>query len=305
MTVLLVLFTLLIILIFLFHYTAAVKEGFQDIPLDASTIQAYNSFLNFYNPFCANWKKAIQTSVATEIPQQPLTDPSQVSSGSAPTISDDEMNAYIYKMAQDSSTPFPPICTQFPDQINSSNIMQIMQMMPKDAQPYINALTWMNVNLEKAHGNLGNALQGQRVESFEDMCQDLTQCLANNPQLAQQLAQNINQQQQLQQQEEEQALVGAINPFIVNPGLQQLLQQNQDLVQKSQDIQNQAQSGELLNQMNLPAEQSTWGQPQMPPGGDKLKQMQNSDPARYNELKQNYGLWFNVKSLIEQINSNL
>jgi hypothetical protein len=305
MTILLVLFSLLIILIFLFHFTASVKEGFQDIPLDASTVQAYTSFLNFYNPFCANWKKAIQSSVAAALPQQPLTSPSQVSSGSTPQISDDDMNAYIYKMAQDSGSPFPPICTPFPDQLDSTNILQIMQMMPKDAQPYINALSWMNTNLEKAHGNLGSALQGQRVESFEDICQDISQCLANNPQLAQQLAQSINQQQQQQQQEEEQALVGAINPFIINPGLQQLLQQNQDLVKKSEDVQNQAQSGELLNQMNLPEEKSTWGEPQTPPGGDKLKQMQNSDPDKYNQLKQNYGVWFNIKSLIEQINSTL
>jgi len=33
--------------------------------------------------------------------------------------------------------------------------------------------------------------------------------------------------------------------------------------------------------------------------------MQNSDPARYNELKQNYKMWFDIKSLMEQINGNL
>jgi hypothetical protein len=305
MTILLVLFSLLIILAALFHYTASMKEGFQNPPLDASTVQAYNNFLNFYNPFCANWKKSIQTSVATEIPQQPLTDPSQVSSSSAPQISNEEMNAYIVKMSQESNTTFPPICVDFPAQIDSSNLQQVMQMIPNDPQPYLNALSWMNSNLSKAHGNLGNALQGQPIERFEDMCQDLQQCLTNNPQLAQQIANGISQQQQQQQQQQEQTLIGAINPFISNQGLNSALQENQDLVQKSQDIQNQAQSGELLNQMNLPGEKSMWGPPQMPPGANTLQQMQQSDPSRYNELKSNYGMWFNIKSLIEQINSNL
>jgi hypothetical protein len=305
MTILLVLFTLLVILIFLFHYTASIKEGFQNIPLDASTVQAYNNFLNFYNPFCANWKKAIQTSVATEIPQQPLTDPSQVSSSTAPQISDEDMDAYIVKMAQDSGSPFPPICQELPAQIDSSNLQQVMQMIPNNPQPYLNALSWMNMNLSKAHGNLGNALQGQPIESFEDVCQDISQCLANNPQLAQQLAQNISQQQQQQQQQQEQALITAMNPFNTNQVLLSSLQENKDLVQKSQDIQNQAQSGDLANQMNLPPEQSTWGPPQQPAGADTLKQMQSSNPDRYNELKSNYGMWFNIKSLIEQINSNL
>jgi hypothetical protein len=305
MAIHLVLFSLLIILIFLFQYTASVKEGFQNIPLDAATIDAYNNFLKFYNPFCANWRKGVQSAVASNLPQQPLTDPSQVTSSSAPQITDDQMNYAIYVMAKDSGSPFPPICTAFPAQIDSTNIMQIMQMIPKDAQPYINALTWMNTNLVKAQSNLGSALQGQPVESFEDMCQDISKCIANNPQLAQQLAQGINQQQQQQQSQEEQILVATINKFTKNPGLQQLLKQNQDLVKKSEDIQNQAQSGELLNQMNLPPEKSTWGEPTMPPGGDKLKQMQSSDPARYNELKNNYKMWFDIKTLMEGINSNL
>ena len=305
MAIHLVLFSLFIILIFLFHFTASIKEGFQDIPLDEKTIQAYNNFLKFYNPFCVNWKKAIQTSVATNIPQQPLTDPSQVTSNSAPTISDDQMNALIYKMATESNTPFPPICTALPAQIDNKNLLEIIQKIPKDAQPYINALTWMNINLEQAQNNLGSALQGQPIESFEDMCQDISQCLANNPDLAQQIAKGINQQQQTQQKQTEQVLVATLNLFVVNPGLQKLSQINQDLVKKADDIQNQAQSGDLINQVNLPPEKSTWGKPKMPPGGNKLNDMQNSDPARYNELKQNYKMWFDIKSLMEQINGNL
>ena len=305
MTVLVVLFSLLIILIVLFKFTASVKEGFQDIPLDEKTIQAYNNFLNFYNPFCANWRKAMQAAVASNMPQEPLTDPSQVTSSSAPTISDDDMNKLIYQMAVASNTPFPPICTPLPAKIDNNNMLEILQKIPKQAQPYINALAWMNATMEQSQGDLGGALQGQSTESFEDMCQDISQCIANNPDLAKQIAQNISQQQQQEQSKAEQILVATTSLFTINPGLQQLLQQNKDLVKKSEDIQNQAQSGDLINQVNLPPEKSTWGKPRAPPGGSKLKDMQNSDPAKYNELKQNYRMWFDLKSLMEQINGNL
>ena len=80
-------------------------------------------------------------------------------------------------------------------------------MIPTDTTPYINALNWMNTQLEKSQSNLGSALQGGS-EGFDDMssmCQDISQCLANNPQLAQQIAEELNAQiaQNVAQQEQQ------------------------------------------------------------------------------------------------------
>jgi hypothetical protein len=320
MTILLVLLGLLIILFFLFHFTATVKEGFQAAvalapaaPLSPSTVQAYTQFLNFYNPFCANWQKAVQTSTAATIPQQPATDPTQIQGPQAPQISDAEMNAHITALSQQLGKPLPPLCQALPPQIDSTTIQQIIPMIPTDLTPYQNALDWMNSNLSQAHANLGAALQGAQVkETFttDPTCNDITQCIANNPQLAQQLAQQISEQQQQQQQQSqqqmEQKLVNLLNPFITSQSLSAQLQQNQDLMQKSDEIQRQAQSGELLNQVNIPG---VTGVPakkyDLPPGSSALQQMQQTDPDKYNHLKNNYSMWFGLKQIMEQINGTL
>ena len=266
-------------------------------------MQAYTSFLEFYNPFCANWEKAIQTSVASEMPQEPLTDPTQITSNAkAPQPSEPEMNAYIVKLSQQQNQVFPQICTPLPTSVDAASLQQIIQQVPKDTQPYINALKWMNTSLSSAHANLNSALN---VEGFDnDSCANLAQCIANNPQIAQQIAMQQQQQQQQNIQQQGQQLLTLLNPFIQNQELQEVQQENQTLVQKSQDIQNQAQSGELLNKANVPNEPQT-NPYVMPPGGQALQQMKQSDPEKYNEYKQNYGSWFGLKQLIEQINGTL
>jgi hypothetical protein len=317
MTILLVLLTLLIILFFLFHFTASVKEGFQDTvtgpvataPLSPSTVQAYTQFLNFYNPFCANWQKAVQTSTAATIPQEAAADPTQIQGPQAPQISDAEMNAQIANLSQQLGKPLPNLCQALPPQIDSTTIQQIIPMIPTDAAPYQNALDWMNTNLSQAHANLGAALQGVSVkETFttDPTCNDITQCIANNPQLAQQIAQQIQEQQQQSQQQVEQQLITLLNPFITNQPLINQLEQNQDLMQKSEEIQKQAQSGELLKQVNIPG---VTGVPakkyDLPAGASTLQQMQQADPDKYNQLKNNYSMWFGLKQIMEQINGTL
>jgi hypothetical protein len=320
MTILLVLLTLLIILFFLFHFTTSVKEGFQvpvasvvANPLSPSTVQAYTQFLNFYNPFCANWQKAVQTSTAATIPQEAATDPTQIQGPQAPQISDAEMNSQIANLSQQLGRPLPNLCQALPPQIDSTTIQQIIPMIPTDAAPYQNALDWMNTNLSQAHANLGAALQGASIkETFttDPTCNDITQCIANNPQLAQQLTQQISEQQQQQQQQSqqqlEQQLITLLNPFITNQSLINQMQQNQDLMQKSEEIQKQAQSGELINQINIPG---VTGVPakkyDLPAGSSALQQMQQTDPDKYNQLKNNYSMWFGLKQIMEQINGAL
>jgi len=307
MTILLILLILLFILIILNLYASIPYEGFQtSVPLNPDTIQAYNSFLAFYNPFCANWQKAIVSSIAIDTPQEPLTSPSQVGTSTATTPSDSDMNTYITQLSQQLGQPLPPVCVSLPSTVDSTTIAQIIPMIPTDTTPYINALNWMNTQLEKAQSNLGSALQGGS-EGFDDissMCQNISQCLANNPQLAQQIAEELNAQSAQTVAQQEQQLMALLTPFMSTQTLTDALGQNTVLVQKAQDIQNQAQSGELVNQINVPGgnSQTTYS---MPDGSDNLKQIQQDNPDRYNELKKNYGAWVAIKGLMDQINATL
>jgi hypothetical protein len=294
---------LLLILVILRLFV--VEEGFQNtVSLNPDVIQAYNKFLSFYNPFCANWQKAIISSVASEIPQQPLTDPSQVQSSSAPDISTSQMNQYITQLSQQLNQSLPPICTSLPPTLDSNSLSQVISVIPKDVSPYMNALQWMNEQLEKAQKNLGSALQGKSPsEGFQDTCQDIAKCI-NNPQIIAEISQELQKQNAQSVVQQEQQLMSLINPFLTNSDLSQAFSQNTILVQKAQEIQNQAQSGELFNQINVPPGTATLPI-SMPKGSNTLSQMSTSNPERYNELKQNYGQWFNLKQMLENINANL
>jgi hypothetical protein len=299
MRLLLILLGLLVILVLLRLFI--VKEGFQDnIPLNPTVIQGYDNFLVFYNSFCANWQKAITSSVALELPQQTLTDPSQVKSGSIPHISNEQMNQYITNLSQQLGQTLPPICTTLPTSIDSSSIKHVLKIIPKDVQPYINALNWMNIQLANSHANLGNALQGKSVEGFDDTnnsCKDISKCLKDNPEIINEITlQNVLQ--------DEQKLMEIMIPFVSNSEIINGMETNINLVEKSQEIQNQAQSGELINQINIPGGNSVTSY-SMPPGASNLTEMKQNNPDKYNDYKQNYSQWFSIKQLIDQINSTL
>jgi hypothetical protein len=302
MKILLILSGLLILLVILKLFIESVNEGFEDIALKPETIQGYNKFLLFYNAFCTNWDKAITSSVASEIPQEPLTDPSQVSkTGTSPPISLEQKNQYITQLSQELNEELPPICQNLPTTINSSNLVQVTQQIPSDIQPFINALNWMNQNLEKSHGNLGSALQGQSAtEGFQDNCQNVSQCLLNNPDLLKQLSENISEQNIEQQSQ----LMSKINPFLNTQSLTELFNENNTLMEKSQEIQNKAQSGELINQINVPGGNSIASY-EKPSGANNMIDMKQNNPDRYNELKQNYSQLFNLKNMLDGINANL
>jgi hypothetical protein len=301
MTVLLVLLLLLFLLIILKLFTATLNEGFQTQELDSDVLKEYDTFLTFYTTFCTNWQKAIISSVAADIPQQPST---SVTSASAPQITESEMNMYITKLSQQTGKSFPQICISLPGQIDASSLPSLLQKIPQSSEPYMNALNWMNDKLSSAHSDLDKSLQGYKTEGFEDTCQNMSQCIANNPQLAQQIAQQIAQQNTQSINEQQQQLLTILKSFNDNQQLLDANQTNNTLIQKSQDIQNQAQSGELFKQINIP-DTSSITKYSMPDGGNALGQMQQSDPQKYNEYKNNYSQWFSMKQLMEQINSNL
>lgn len=313
MTILLILLILLFILVILNLVFCDNFEGFQTatviIPLKPDTVQGYKNFLLFYNPFCANWQKAIISSIASDTPQEPLTSPSQVSATGAPssTPSSADMNAYINQLSQQIGKTLPPVCKTIPDTVDSINIAQIIPFIPTDITPFLNALNWMNEQLEKAHSGLSTALQGGKpqTEGFDNAsCQNMASCFANDPALITQIAKELAGQNAQVIVQQEQQLMTLLSPFLTTQALSDAFKQNELLVQKSQEIQNQAQSGELINQINIPGgnTRATYTKPE---GSDKLIQLQKNNPERAAELKNNYGQWFALKQLTDQINATL
>ena len=223
-------------------------------------------------------------------------------SGSAPPISTEQKNKHINELSSQLNQQFPPICEKMPDLINSSNLADVLNKIPQDTQPFINALTWVNMNLQKGQANLGGALQGQS-EGFED-CQDISNCLLNNPELLQELATGISEQNAIPIIEQQKQLMTKIIPFFNTPELSQAFGENTILMEKAQDIQNQAQSGELLNQVNVPGG-NTIATYQMPAGASNMSDMKQNNPERYNELKTNYSQWYSLKSMLDNINAYL
>jgi hypothetical protein len=298
--ILILLFILIILRLFV------VKEGFENISLNPTTIQGYDKFLSFYTFFCANWKKAIISSVASEIQQIPATDPKNPVTGNAPDISEQQMNDYITNLSHSTSYILPPICKSLPSIIDSTNIDEITKNVPTDIQSYINALNWMNQQLEKSQAHLGSALQGSRLhtEHFQDMCQNIASCLENNPQLIKQLALELSEKDNQNIIEKQEKLMTVINPFLINSELLDAFSKNKVLIEKAQKIQEQAQSGELLNQINVPGGR-TIAKYQLPDGANKLNDIKQNNPDRYNELKQNYSKWTDLKGMIDNINANL
>ena len=300
-----IIMTLIIILLLLYLVIVKNEEGFQ-VDLKPTTIKSYNDFLSFYNTFCSNWQKSIKSAVASQIPQEPLTNPSQVNSSTAPDIPDGDMNNYIVKLSQEILKPLPSICKRLPSRLDSDSLSQIINDIPKSTKPFIHALNWMNAQLEQAQANLGPALQGiaPTFESFEDICDNVSACFDNNPEFVKRVAIDLAEQQKREQEQQEDQLVKALQPFLIEPELRRAFDKNILLFKQAQEIQSKAESGQLLNQMNI-ADNDIDIKYTKPSGANNLSNMKQNNPARYNELQTNHSQLFSVKRLLDQINSNL
>lgn len=292
-------------------------EGFQTQELDPTLVSSYKTFVAFYNPFMTNWRKAILTSMNLDAPPPPeLTSPSQVPpGGSAPTYTQAQMDTYIDGIKQTLGSPLPYITDPLPEDIEYATFSKIAKKLPTDPKPYISAIKWMNAALEKSHSSL-SAMQKEHftpffTEGFDaDMCQQIIQC---NQEYAQQ--QDIQTAQQHAEQEKKITIL--FDKFNNNAELQQGMTKNKALVKKSQDIQNQAQSGDLLN--NMPASTKKSGAssngtvpgitpadtPMSPMPGKSLSQLQKEDPEKYKEYEKSNKSLFSLKQLLDQINRNV
>ena len=278
-----ILFVILVILSFLLIKQV---DGFEDV--NPVVQEKYKKFIAFYNPFQVNWKKAITSYSASEVEIQPLSSPDQTSNASAPTFSLSELNARVEWIARELNQPLAYLTEPLPPKLDMA-LIKTIQLAP---EPYVNALKWMNGKLEESHANLQASLQGKKPEGFADMCQQIDQC-------------NQQQQARLQQQQliQQQQLGSQFDQITMNPTLQQSWKSNQYLIAKSKNIENQAQSGELMNQIDLPAEPKI--KYTLPAGSNKWKDMKENDPEKAKDYEKNYGQWMDMKNWSDQINSRL
>jgi len=229
--------------------------------------------------------------------QSPLQDPSQSSNATASTPSRKALNAYIKQLSKTSNTTFPPITDALPKEIDRPSFESVKDTLPtdiKDIQPYLNALTWMNKNIAESQANLKANLKAMKSEGFDNpaICPAVIQC--TDAQKAQ------TEQDFLKKQK---VLTAVLDQFNNSTALKQLMKDNADLVKKSKDIQNQAQSGKLLNSIAKSDEPEIVYT--LPPGANALADLESSDPATYQEYKTNYAPLFGMKQQFDQINRNL
>jgi len=282
------------------HYQT---EPFQNTPLptiDSELVTNYKAFAKMYNEFLTTWQKAIVSSMSADQPQEPATSPSQSPSGTPPIPPNAQMNAYIANLSQLLGKSLPNMTDPLPPTIDINTFPVIAPKIPTNPAPYTNALQWMNKQLQEAHEKLQSALKGESfkdLEGFDDQtCQDLSKCFRDHPELAQQMTAALQEQQQKTQQQ----VSAQMKQFMANPAFAQAFRTNQQLVEQSKQVQNQAQSGELLNQMDLPAEPGI--KYSLPEGSDKLSKM---DYAKQQEVKAASPSMFSLKTLMDQINANL
>lgn len=299
-----------------YYYFSMSNEPFQlnqsTMSIDQNTLIKYNRFVDFYNVFLKNWEEAMVTVLSLETPQKEATSPSQSPSTTKPsTPSREELNNFIQSYSQKINKSLPLITEPLSKNIYSYSINQLLEIIPNDPIPYQNALTLMNQRLIESQKNLDAALQGKITEGFfvvegytNDQCAELSTCFAQNPQIAEQIANAQLEQERKRQQELQNQLVVRLDLFLLNNTLKESLKMNETLVQKAKEIQNKAQSGDLLKMVNIP-DLNPIPPYKIPKGGNRLKEMKDSDPEKYNEYEKNYKSLFSMKGLFEQINRNL
>jgi hypothetical protein len=299
--ILLILLGLLFILVLLKIFVGE-TEGFQDSGLSQNAINEYNKFTKYYNWFMTNWRKSIIASAVSEVQQKPLDSPSQVPGDNAPQPSDNDMNLYIVALAKKIGDPLPPVGPLFPEKIDVSTISVLTPKIPDDPKIYINALEWMNEQLEKSQKDLGSALQGgpisRPVEKFQNQCEDLSACM-NNPEFLAKLAEAQKNNSRAQIQQYEQAMIARIAKFFSNQKLNSVTQKSITLLKKAEDIENKAKSGQLVNDINVPGGRS---ETKYDTSGKKLSDMSEADRKR---LEKDGKEWYAIKGLIDQINATL
>lgn len=268
-------------------------EDFQDhSELSPELQEKYNKFKTFYDSFMVNWTKAVATSLTSRLPAPDAApeDPSESSTQSVKSPTNQELNVHVSELSKELKKTLPRITGPLPDTLTKADLSALAKATI-DPKRFQNALDWMNENMDASHKALDQALTP--TDGFEDMCQQIIQC---------------NEEQQRKEAEQQQLTEEQIGHLFesitTNKALKASSKRNVELTAKSKEIQDQAQSGALLNRFQASTEDD---QPKMsaPAGSNLWKKMKEDDPEKAQNIKQSMKAVVGVKEWADTINSNL
>lgn len=270
--------------------------------------KGYQEFLQFYQGFLTRWRDALIT--AYQLEQPALTGPG----GKAKDPTEDELNAIVTKITASLGKPLPrlPPATQvLPSSVETLEDIErgrLLDNVPASAQPYMDALEWMNQKFLQAEKDLNKALQGGGIPALEGFsngtCAEIATCFKENPDLVRQLG--LAQQEEAGQRLEriQRELIGRFEQF-QQPRLRSAFELNERLSRNAKETQRKAQSGDWIKDVRIGGPNKEEAKPVIPPGGQALEDLRQSDPKKYAEYQKSHSSMFSVKQLLEQINRNL
>ena len=292
---LIVLLLIVMLCIILYIYHNSLKEQFTDIPI----YQLFNDYIVFHSAFYDIWNKSIITSYG-------INQPSSSKSSTPPIPTNEQMNQFVKNLAIDKTFPpganpleqiklvtdtiidDPKKIQQYDEDLNT-----MMKYIPKDASIFINAYNWMNNGLEESHKSMDAALSGVQgfsdIEGFDSVANQLATC--------DELKKSEDGKSRVQNEKE---LIGRIQKILNDETLKKAIKLNKVLVDKSEQIKKDAQSGKLLGTFNTPPSSNIFVVPDA-----KLDKLKRDNPDQYNNYKQNYKQLFDIQSMNEQINATL
>ena len=254
----------------------ATHEPFED--------RAYSSFVAFFNPFQVRWTKAIITSFTSQDnsptgdTQQPTAAQlNQPTAGQLQQPTAAQLNQHIAEISKKIGKPLPPITDPLPPTFQPA----VFQGHAPNKAEILNALTWMNDQMETSHATLKDALN----EHFEDICHQIQTC------------------QQQQQAEQAETIHDLLGPIVDSEDIFQAWNKNQALAAKSEQIQKQAQSGELLGQLIKPSEEEKMTKPA---GSNLWLDMKKNHPERAAQMEKDVPkTLIATKNWSDQVNAHL
>lgn len=277
---------------------AEVKEAFQVLLVSPAFQRAYAGFLAFHQEFQSGWRDVLDTAASM----------SQEAGTARKERTDEERNATVRELSTSQGKPFP-LLVALPEKVETLDDLerfQLLERIPPSAQPYQDALEWMNQTLLKAQQELDKALQGGGIPALEgfagqERCADIAQCFKENPDLVRQVVAAQQEDAAARLERIQRELMGRFQQF-QQPRLRSAFDLNRRLRANAKEVQRKAQSGDWIKDVRIASSEPgrTYS---LPPGANALEDMRRKNPERYAQLQKSP--FFSVKQLIDQINQNL
>jgi hypothetical protein len=274
MNVLYILLALLFILtfvLFFFSNNNKTREYFTNQDVTATTESElnikYNKYINLINRFCKIWSRSISQAVLANRPAPPeLQSPSEtqnINYDAKPdsNISEFDQNIFISDLSKKINKELPQACVaaSMPEKITDDNLLNIKQSIAPSPDSYINALTYVKENLKATTGNFKEALKGNYsaalppVEGFENYLSQNCEIVNKNNNIPSSIP--TPPQTPEDKCSIEKDIISLLNNFLIKENeLLALLDETEKHLDEADKIANSAQSGDLINQLQLPPE---------------------------------------------------